>query len=120
MYWEGEDEAGTVGVGGVEVEGAAQMACKGAAEGEAKSDTFFEGVELDEALEDVFGLGGGDTTACVLNGDTELVGFTLGIDGDFALLRIFDGVFKQGCDDALEHVDIGLELEIVGNRRLIA
>ena len=108
---ESDDEAGAVCVACVEGEDAAQLFGEFAAQGQSEADALLEGVELDEALKDVLCLVCWDAASCVLNGEDERLCDGLGLEGDAALLSVFDGVVGKGADDAVEHVLVGGDAE---------
>ena len=65
MNGQSDYETRTFGVFGVECDSASQLFCELAAQRQSETNTFLKGVELHEALEDVFRLLGGYAASCV-------------------------------------------------------
>ena len=93
VYREGDDKAGTWTLESpVEQHVSAQSVDECAAEGQSETETFLEGIEFDEALEDMLCLIVGDAGTCVFYCDEQLITEDGSFQGDGAFLGVLDGI----------------------------
>ena len=106
---DGDDEAGAVGVGGVEGDVAAEGTDEAAADGEAEAYAGHEVVALLEGVEDALAVFCPDAAAGVGDDEADAVAVVLAAEFDVADVGELDGVVHQVLQGALQAVGVGME-----------
>ena len=88
-----DNEAGAGVIGGVKGDGASKLFGKFTTQGESETDALLEGVEFDEASEDVLRLFSGYAAARILDSDGKGVGKGRWLDDNAALFGVFSVSF---------------------------